>query len=239
MARVIGGILGVLFVLWLIGSWVEEDASPAHPPVLVDVPSTSANSEPAEPEPVEPEPTELTSAWENSPGLREWVTEWGRLLGVYRTHLERGEEKRQLMLRDGAAAVAADDPEGVIEAADFWGCATLLELESARRAYLDGGAWLDQLPVGVDPVSFDQRFRVARLQFAESGEALTAEIDDMMRQLADVPVECPDYRTLLDPEQRKASRQRFFDEFRDRLERDGELESFRQEFYEEFGEFPE
>ena len=29
-----------------------------------------------------------------------------------------------------------------------------------------------------------------------------------------------------------------FDEFRDWLERDGELEAFRQEFYEEFGEFP-
>ncbi len=145
MAQVIGGILGVLFVLWLIGSWVGEDVSPEHPAAVVDAPSESAN----------PEPAELASAWENSPGLREWVTEWGRLLGVYQTHLKLGEEKRQLMLRDWAAAVAANNPEGVIEAADFWGCATLSDLEFARRAYLDGGAWLDQGPVGVDPVSFE------------------------------------------------------------------------------------
>ena len=224
----IGGILGVLFVFWLIGSWGGEDVSPEHPAAVVDAPSESAN----------PEPAELASAWENSPGLREWVTEWERLLRVYQIHLEFGAEYLQLMLRDGAAAVAADNPEGVIEAADSWGCSTLSELESARRAYLDGGAWLDQVPVGVDPVSFEQRFRVARLQFEEAGETLTAEIDDVTRQLADVPVECTDYRTLLDPEQRKASRQRFLDKFRDRLELDGELETVRREFYEEFGEFP-
>ena len=218
MAKVVGGILGVLFVLWLIGSWVGGDVSPASTAAVVDAPSESADSEPAG-----LEPAELASAWENSPGLREWVTEWERLLRVYQTHLELGEENRQLMLRDGAAAVAADNPEGVIQTADFWGCATLRELESARRAYLDGGSWLDQVPVGVDPVSFEQRFRAAWLQFAETGETLTSEIDDLTRQLADVPVECPDSRTLLDPEQRKASRQRFLDEFRDRLERDGEL----------------
>ena len=222
----------MVFVFWLIGSWVGEDVSPEHPAAVVDAPSESANTEPAN-----PEPAELASAWENSPGLREWVTEWGRLLQVYQIHLKFGEEKLQLMLRDWAAAVAANNPEGVIEAAKEWGCATLSDMESARRAYLDGGALLDQVPVGVDPVSFEQRFRVDRLQFAETGETLTAKIDDVTRRLADVPVECTDYRTLLDPEHRKARRQRFLDEFSDWLERDGKLEAFRQKFYEDFGEF--
>ena len=56
-------------------------------------------------------------------------------------------------------------------------------------------------------------------------------------------VECTDiWGAWMDPEQRKeqrkAERQQYFDEFRDWLERDGELETFRQEFYEGFGEFP-
>ena len=58
------------------------------------------------------------------------------------------------MLRDVAAA---DNPEEVTEAADFWGCSALDYLKQARRAYLDGEWWLDQIPVGVDPVSFEQR----------------------------------------------------------------------------------
>ena len=212
------GILGGLFVFWLIGSWIGEDVPPEHPPAVVDAPSESAN-----PEPAELEPAELASAWENSPGLREWVTEWGRLLGVHQSSLRSSDDRLQRMLCDVAAA---DNPEEVTEAADFWGCSALDYLEQARRAYLDGGAWLDHVPVGVDPVSFEQRFRVDRLQFAETGETLTAKIDDVTRQLAEVPgVECIDVRTLLDPEHRKARRQRFLDEFRDWLERDGELVS--------------
>ena len=210
--------------------------SPEHPSAVVDAPSESTN-----PEPANPEPAELASAWENSPGLREWVTEWGRLLGVYQSHLRFGDESSQRMLSDVAAA---DNPEEVTEAVDEWGCSAWNYLKYAQRAYLDGGWWLDQIPVGVDPVSFEQRFRVNRLQFAENGETLTAKLADVTRQLAEVPgVECTDiWGDWMNPEQRKeqrkAKRQRFFDEFRDWLERDGELEAFRQEFYEEFGEFP-
>ena len=209
--------------------------SPDYPSAVVDAPSESTN-----PEPTNPEPAELASAWENSPGLREWVTEWGRLLGVYQSNLRFSDESLQRMLRDVAAA---DNPEEVTEAADFWSCSAFDYLKQARRAYLDGGWWLDQIPVGVDPVSFEQRFQVDRLQFAENGETLTAKIDDVTRQLADVSVECTDiWGAWMDPEQRKeqrkAERQQYFDEFRDWLERDGELEAFRQEFYEEFGEFP-
>ena len=211
--------------------------SPEHPSAVVDAPSESAN----------PEPAQLTSAWENSPGLREWVTEWGRLLGVYQSNLRFSEERLQRMLSDVAAA---DNPEEVTEAVDSWGCGAWGYLKFAQRAYLDGGWWLDQIPVGVDPVSFEQRFRVNRLQFAETGETLTAKLDDVTRQLAEVPgVECPDvWGAWMNPEQRKEQRkaklQRFFDddEFRDWLERDGdgegELEAFRQKFYAEFGEFP-
>ena len=234
--KFIGGICGVLFVFWLLGSGggPSESANPDPEPANPE----SANPEP---EPVNPEPAELASALENSAGLQEWVTEWGRLLGVYQSNLRFSDESLQRMLRDVAAA---DNPEEVTEAADFWGCSALDYLKQARRAYLDGGWWLDQIPVGVDPVSFEQRFRVDRLQFAENGETLTAKIDDVTRQLADVSVECTDiWGAWMDPEQRKeqrkAERQQYFDEFRDWLERDGELEAFRQEFYEEFGEFPE
>ena len=195
---------------------------PEPPAAVVDAPSESAN-----PEPVNPEPAQLASAWENSPGLREWVNEWGRLLGLYQIYLRFSEENLQRMLRDVAAA---DNQDEVTAAVDEWGCHAWGYLKRAQRAYLDGGWWLDQIPVGVDPVSFEQRFRVNRLQFAETGETLTAKLADVTRQLAEVPgVECTDvWGTWMNPEQRKAQRkaklQRFFDddEFRDWQEREGE-----------------